>query len=57
MSIIYVLLKSERQRKEDYIFEPVEEVIKGFEKSKGVSIKGINVSSRGGKNCEMNYFY
>lgn len=42
--------KSERKRKDDYIFEPVEKVIKGFEKDKGVSVEGININSRRGKN-------
>ncbi|MCK4420896.1 transposase [candidate division WOR-3 bacterium] len=41
--------ESKRRRKEDYIFEPTDEVIKGFEKKKGVKVKDININRYNGK--------
>jgi len=41
--------KSERKRRKDYIFEPAEETIIGFEKDKGIKVEDININSVSGK--------
>ncbi len=41
--------ETRRMRKKDYIFKPADEVIKKFEKEKGVTLEGINTSILEGK--------
>ncbi|MCK4322741.1 transposase [candidate division WOR-3 bacterium] len=48
-----VKTKSKRRRKEDYIFEPSEEVIRRFEEEKGIEIQDINTNTVKGKRLRV----
>ena len=48
-----VKTKSKRRRKEDYIFEPAEEVIRRFEEDNGIEIQDINTNTIKGKRLRV----